>query len=80
MPRVYHCLHITLQQQIILSFNEVPDAAVLDGALTFYESVHSAQDVQKMVDAYAVVVTLVVSGECRTTDELVSRVTRIVSM
>ncbi|KAJ3579486.1 hypothetical protein NPX13_g1078 [Xylaria arbuscula] len=79
-PELHHCLHITLQQQIILSFNEVPDAAVLDGALTFYESVHSARGVQKMVDAYVAALTLVVSGECRAADELVSRVTSVVSV
>ncbi|KAI0970754.1 peptide synthetase [Xylaria arbuscula] len=63
------------EQQIILSFNE--DAAALDGALTFYDSVHSAQDVQQMAEAYARILALLISGECRSTDELVGRVVSI---
>ncbi|KAI1311776.1 peptide synthetase [Xylaria venustula] len=63
------------EQEIILSFNE--DAATLDGALTFYDSVHSAQDVQQMAEAYAKILALVISGEFRTTDELVGRVVSI---
>ncbi|KAI0532818.1 peptide synthetase [Xylaria digitata] len=63
------------EQQIILSFNEVQDAASLDGALTFYNSVHSAQDVQQMAEDYAKVLALVVGGEYRMTDELITRVT-----
>jgi hypothetical protein len=66
-----------LQQQIILSFNEVPDEASLDGALTFYDSIHSAQDVQQMAEAYAKILAFVVSRECRAVDELVSRVASI---
>ncbi|KAI0905950.1 peptide synthetase [Ustulina deusta] len=67
------------EQQIILSFNEVQDAASLDGALTFYDSVHTAQDVQQMADAYAKILALVVGGECWGVDELVDRVASITS-
>ncbi|KAI0408964.1 peptide synthetase [Xylaria palmicola] len=66
------------EQQVILSFNEVPEAASLDGAITFYESVHSAQHVQQMAEAYARILALVISGECRAADELVGRVAGIV--
>ncbi|KAI8948262.1 peptide synthetase [Xylaria longipes] len=68
------------EQQIILSFNEVQDATCLDGALTFYDSIHSAQDVQQMAEAYERILTLVVSGECQTADELVGRVASIASI
>ncbi|KAI0449776.1 peptide synthetase [Xylaria acuta] len=64
------------EQQIIISFNEVRDAASLDGALTFYDSVHSAQDVQQMAEAYTKILALVVSGECQAADELIGRASR----
>ncbi|KAK5632495.1 hypothetical protein RRF57_008209 [Xylaria bambusicola] len=64
------------EQHIILSFNELPDAAVLDGALTFYNSVHSGPEVQKMADAYAAILALVVSGECQAADKLTGLATR----
>ncbi|TGJ81217.1 hypothetical protein E0Z10_g7541 [Xylaria hypoxylon] len=47
------------EQQIVLSFNEVQETASLDGALTFYTSVHSAQDVEQMAKAYAKILSLV---------------------
>ncbi|KAI1279715.1 peptide synthetase [Xylaria sp. FL0933] len=65
------------EQQIILSFNEVQDAATLDGALTFYDSVHPAQYVQQMATVYAKVLALLVSGDCLATDELIGRVASI---
>ncbi|KAI0517347.1 peptide synthetase [Xylaria bambusicola] len=65
------------EQQIILSFNELPDAAVLDGALTLYNWGHSGLEVQKMADVYAAILALVVSGECQAADELASLVTSL---
>ncbi|KAI1752012.1 peptide synthetase [Xylaria castorea] len=67
------------EQQVILSFNEVQDGASLDGALTFYDSVHSDQDVQQMAEVYATILALVVSGECWAADELVGRAVSIAS-
>ncbi|TRX97992.1 hypothetical protein FHL15_001202 [Xylaria flabelliformis] len=67
------------EQQVILSFNEVQDGASLDGALTFYDSVHSVQDMQHMAEAYATILGLVVSGECWAADELVGRAVNITS-
>ncbi|KAI0431333.1 peptide synthetase [Xylaria sp. FL1042] len=65
------------EQQIILSFNEVQDAATLDGVLTFYDSIHSTQYVQQMATIYAKVLAVLVGGDCITTDELIARVTSI---
>ncbi|KAI0855373.1 peptide synthetase [Xylaria cubensis] len=67
------------EQQVILSFNEVQDGAALDGALTFYDSVHSVQDMQHMAKAYATILGLVVGGECWAADELVGRAVSITS-
>ncbi|KAI1733939.1 peptide synthetase [Xylaria scruposa] len=67
------------EQQVILSFNEVQDGASLDGALTFYDSVHSVQDMQHMAEAYATILALVVSQECWAADELIGRAVSITS-
>ncbi|KAI8635621.1 acetyl-CoA synthetase-like protein [Xylariaceae sp. FL1651] len=62
------------EQQIILSFNDVEDATSLDGALTFYDSIHSVQSVQQMAKAYTEIVTHLISGECQTVNQLLGRV------
>ncbi|KAI3326734.1 acetyl-CoA synthetase-like protein [Xylariaceae sp. AK1471] len=62
------------EQQIILSFNEVGDATSLDAALSFYDSIHSVQSVQQMAKTYTDILTLLISGEFQTTDQLLSRV------
>ncbi|KAI1176853.1 peptide synthetase [Nemania sp. FL0916] len=67
------------EQQIVLSFNEVPEVSSLDGSLTFFSSEHSAQEMQRMAEVYVEILGLVVSGGYQAVDELLKRVVSIVS-
>ncbi|KAI1213253.1 acetyl-CoA synthetase-like protein [Annulohypoxylon truncatum] len=64
------------EQQIIISFNEVGDAATLDAALTYYECIHSTESVQQMANVYTKIITCLISREYQTVDRLLGHMSK----